>query len=127
MKQLTRIIYSICCLLVLSCNWNGLKEEQAENTIRHFLAGNKLETPQTVITPETIAAFEKTNVFTQFNTSVKVHFNNRQGTQSTILRFIFTRTPKNKWFLTSVEAVDEPTQEIVNWFASKKKLDIELG
>lgn len=101
-------------------NSNSLKQADAEKTILEFLANNKIETPTETISPEAIEKIEETNVYTQFNTSVHVHFKNVE------LIFIFTRTP-NKWFLKSVESdTDDVSKELKEWLNTKKKLNIAV-
>ncbi len=127
MKKLNQIFYILCGFAILfSCNSNSLKQDQAEKTIREFLNTNSFETSKEVISPQTIQKIEETNIFSQFNTSVKVHFNNNESAQGLILSFIFTRTPDNKWFLQSIETQGSTSQELSEWLKTKKHLNIAV-
>lgn len=128
MKAIKLSLYLICSLVfLLSCNItsNSLKQENAENTIRKFLSINTIETSEVIISPQTIKKIGNTNIFSQFNTSVKVYFSGKDG-QDRMLLFIFTRTAKNKWFLQSVEEVGEPIKGLSDWLSTKKKLNIAV-
>lgn len=127
MKTIKQAIYLICVFsILLSCTSNSLKQDQAEKTIREFLSGNSFETSKEIISPQTIQKIEKTNIFSQFNTSVKVYFKNKEGRKDFTLLFIFSRTPDNKWFLESIEGVDGTTQELSDWLKTKKNLNIAV-
>lgn len=124
-KHLFYLILS--CSLLFSCGKsNALKQEDAERTIKAYLTENAFETNQEIISVKTIRKIDKTNVFTQFNTSVKVHFSGKPETRDSHLLFIFTRTPKNVWFLESIEAVGEVSPELEQWLATKRKLKVKV-
>ncbi len=124
-KHLFYLILS--CSLLFSCGKsNALKQEDAERTIKAYLTENTFETSQEIISVETIRKIDQTNVFTQFNTSVKVHFSGKPETRDSHLLFIFTRTPKNKWFLESIEAVGEVFSELAQWLTTKRQMNISI-
>lgn len=127
MERIIKSFYFICCFSILiSCNSNSLKQDQAEKTIREFLSTNTIQTSNGIVSAQTIHKIGKTNIFSQFNTSVKVYFNNKEGGQALALLFIFTRTPDNRWFLKSVEALDGPVQELSDWLKAREKLNIAV-
>ena len=113
-------------VLLLSCNSNSLKQADAENTIRKFLANNSIETSKENVSPQTIKKIGKTNIYSQFNTSVRAYFTNKKGNEFIIL-FIFTRTPDNKWFLRSIEAETDVSQELKGWIKARKNLNVAVN
>ena len=124
MKRIKQSLFFICCFTVfISCNRNALTQENAEKTIREFLSTHRISTSTVELSPSAIKKIEKTNIYSQFNTSVRVSFNSKNEQGFTLL-FDFTRTPKNKWFLKSVEEVDGSTQELSDWLNRNKKLNI---
>ena len=123
MKRIKQILYLFYCFTVLiSCNSNSLTQENAEETIRTFLSDHSINTSRLEVSPSTVRKIEKTNIYAEFNTSVRVNFNSKD--ESFTLLFDFTRTPNNKWFLKSVEGVDGPIQELTNWLKTNKNLNI---
>ena len=128
MKRSKQLLYLIWCFVILlSCNINSnsLKQGKAEKAIRDFISKNRIETSEVVVTPQSISKIEKTNIYSQFNTSVRVNFNIKDEHGFTLL-FDFTRTPDNKWFLKSVEGVDGPIQGLSDWLQTKKNLNIAV-
>ena len=87
------------------------------------MSNHSIKTSKLEVSPSTIKKIEKTNIYSQFNTSVRVYFNSKQEHGFTLL-FDFTRTPDNKWFLKSVEGMDGPIQELTTWFTTNKNLNI---
>jgi len=71
----------------------------------------------------TVQKIGKTNIYAQFHTSVRVYFK-RKDEQILTLLFDFTRTSNNKWFLKSVEGLDDPIQELSNWLKINKNVNI---
>lgn len=118
----------ISCFAILgSCNEsNSLKQDRAEDGIRKYLSANSFETSQGAISSQTIQSIGKTNIFTQFNTSVKVYFNSKEPGQKLALLFIFTRTTGNDWFLESIESLDNTVPEITDWVRTRKNLKIAI-
>ena len=102
---------------------NSLTQANAETTIREFLSTHSITTSTLEVGPSTIQIIAKTNVYSQFNTSVRVSFRSKDDEPFTLL-FIFTRTARNKWFLKSVEGLDGPVQELENWLNTNKHLNI---
>lgn len=127
MKNINLSFCLICCLMIfVSCESNSLKQDNAESAIRGYVTNNRFETSKESINPEAIQKIGKTNVYTQFNTSVRVYFYNKEGKQHTRLLFIFTRTPRNKWFLESVESFEGASAELADWAKHKRKLKIPV-
>ncbi len=124
MKKIKPSLYFICCFTIfISCNNNSLTQANAEKTIREFLSTHTIKTSTLEVSPSTIQTIAKTNVYSQFNTSVKVSFKSKVD-ENIMLLFLFTRTPRNKWFLKSVEGLDGPIQELENWLNTNKHLNI---
>lgn len=124
MNRIKQSLFLICCCITLtSCNSNSLTQENAEKTIREFLTTHNIKTSELEVSPATVRKIGKTNIYSQFHTSVRVDFNSKDE-QSLTLLFDFTRTPSNKWFLKSVEGVDGPIQELTNWLKTNKNVNI---
>lgn len=124
MKKIKPSLCLICYFTVfISCNSNSLTQANAEKTIREFLSTHRISTSTFEISSSTIQKIEKTNVYSQFDASVRVSFKSKNEQGFTLL-FDFTRTPKNKWFLKSVEEVDGSTQGLSDWLNRNKKLNI---
>ncbi|MCW3073992.1 MAG: hypothetical protein JWP69_1061 [Flaviaesturariibacter sp.] len=125
MKQLTQTLLFACTIIFLcSCGKsNTLTQGNAEKTIRRFLADRPFATLAVVLNPAAISKIENTNIYSQFNTNVRVHFNRKEG-QGYRLLFDFTRTPDNRWYLKKVEGVEDTPEELASWLATNKKLNI---
>jgi len=115
--------YFFVFALLISCQSNALKQELAEKVIREYITNNPLETTFGLINLQTIQQIEKTNVFTEKNTKVKVIINPERG-QEFSLDFIFYRTPGNQWFLQTIKADDYTTKPVEDWLRTKKNLNI---
>lgn len=129
MKCMAQSFYLLSCFaLLLSCNKsNSLQWYQAENTIREYLFSNNIETAGGTVSQANIFKVEKPNIFAQFNTSVKVYFKNKTGGQGLPLLFVFSRTAKNKWFLSSVEPLDKPEPALAEWLKARQKLRVDVS
>jgi len=122
-KYLLILIY--CCPAFISCNIksNSLTQENAEICIREFLASHSIKTSALEVSQTTIVKIGKTNIYSEYHTSVRTEFN-AGNDQTLTLLFDFTRKPGNKWFLKSVEEVDDPLPELTEWLNSNKSLQI---
>lgn len=124
MKKIIHFLFIIFCSIASSSSKsNSLTQENAEKSIREFLTTHSLKTTELEISPTTIIKIGKTNVYSESHTCVKVDFN-ISNNQSLTLLFDFSRKPKNRWFLRSVEEVDVPLQELTNWLKANKSVNI---
>ena len=118
----------VLCVLLLalltSCNSNRLMQADAEKVIKEYLSNNPIEISGETLNSSSIKKIGATNIFSQFNTSIRVFFDTMAGQEITLL-FIFTRTPKNKWFLKSIEEDKKSRPELADR-VSRKKLHIPV-
>jgi hypothetical protein len=123
-KKMKHIACLILCIAMAACiNSNALKQSDAEKTIRTFVSENNFDGTKEVVNEQAIKEIGETNIYTQYNTSVRTKFNGKNGDFT--LLFIFTKNPKhNDHYLEAVEAEGEVSQELKIWLSTKTNMRV---
>lgn len=113
-------------IFFISCESNALKQDLAEKSIRNFIEDHLLLTPEELISLQTIQKIFKADVFTEHKTRINVLFKTEHSVSFT-LRFIFSRTPKDQWYLESIQPGSGDLPTLINdWLSDKKQLKIQV-
>lgn len=114
-------------ILLFSCGSNALTQQLSERTIRKFMTENPVANASVDLSENAINKIAPNNIYSQHNTSVRVHFAGKPGNKNIVLLFDFTRAHGGGWSLTAVENTDkESDPDLATWLSNKKKLKIPV-
>ncbi|MEO6132197.1 MAG: hypothetical protein ABIQ02_10140 [Saprospiraceae bacterium] len=103
-----------------------LTQEKAQDAVRAYVTMHGFEHLDQVISGGTIQKYEKLEMESDGNASMKVYFKSQTATEPLGIIFIFGHTSPDRWAIKSLQAESSASNELNQWLENKRNLNVPV-